>query len=232
MFLIASLSSVNERSPLCACSSETRPRDAHFLSHRADLERHDPGGELVVRADLHVRPLEGLEALHADLERVEVGTDDREDEAPLAVRRRGQRIALGPARQRHRRAGQDSSLGVLHLTEDGRAGRLRGDGRCRKQTEAYRHRPAQGMATRSSQAHEALSLICGGAWPPFITSEDKQLGPNSGFAVSRDAKNEKGPITSWLTSHPHSGCKKTSCNMRAPLEQCVAVLTFSFNTTI
>ena len=166
--------------------------DAHFLRDRADLERHAPGGELVVRADLHVRPFEGLEALHDDLERVEVGTDDREDEAPLGVRRRGRRIALGPARQRHRRAGQDASLGVLHLAEDGRAGRLCGDRRCRKQTEAYRHRPAQGMATRSTQTHEALSFIWGAPWPPYITSKDKQLGPNSGFVVSRDAKNERG----------------------------------------
>jgi len=100
-------------------------RDAHLLGERADLQREDPGEEAVVGADLDVGPLERREALHADAKHVGVGPDDREDEAPVVVGRRGQRVRLRLAGERRRRAGQDASLGVLHLAEDGGAGRLR-----------------------------------------------------------------------------------------------------------
>ena len=55
-------------------------RDADFLGHAADFQREHSRRELVVGVHDHVRPLECLEALQRDLERVGVRTDDGEHE--------------------------------------------------------------------------------------------------------------------------------------------------------
>ena len=130
--------------------------------------------------DLHVRPLEGLEALHAHLERVEVRTDDREHEPSLAVRRGRLRIALRAARQRDRRTREDPALDVLHLAEDGRAGRLCGQGGRSQQAQCPGYGQPQGATDQMSQAHELLSFFLSvfhstgrRMLHPFVTSRDK-----------------------------------------------------------
>jgi hypothetical protein len=102
--------------------------DADALLDSADVQGDDPSRELVVRAHHDVGPLSGLETLTADPERVGVGPDDREHEAPLVIRRGGERVALGAARERHGRAWKHPTQGVFHRAEYGRTGRLRSEG--------------------------------------------------------------------------------------------------------
>ncbi len=140
--------------------------DAHLLRDRADLELEDAGEEAVVGVDLDGRPLERLEALHADAEDVVVGPDDREDEAAFVVRGGCEGVCLGLAGERHGCARQHASLDVLHLAEDGCAGRLRAERRDGEECEAERHRDGQGGAGQTSRMHE----------PPLFPASPKSVG--------------------------------------------------------
>ena len=124
MFVRASFSSVNERSPLSTCSSLTRLSTVTFSSIPPTLERDVPGRGPVVRVDDHVRPLRGLEARQGGLEHVAVGADDREGEPAILVRRRRVHIALRAAGEGDGRAGKHSPRGVAHRSGDGCAGGL------------------------------------------------------------------------------------------------------------
>ena len=142
MFFSASLSSVNERSPLVDLQLGDAARDADFLRHRADFQRERAGRELVVRVHDDVGPLERLEALQRDLERVGVGTDDGEDEAAALVGHRGEGVALRAAGQRDRDARQHPALRVLDGAGDGCARRLRAG-----RTAGYPRRPRLSRAS-------------------------------------------------------------------------------------
>ncbi len=95
-----------------------------FFAQRADVQRQRSGRKLVVGVDDQVRSLQRLEALERDLERIGVGTDDRQHETATAVGNRRQHVALGAAGHRDRDARQDAALRVLDRSRHGCACRL------------------------------------------------------------------------------------------------------------
>ena len=156
MFLSASLSSVNERSPLVDCSSLTRLVTVTSSVICADLERQRAGREPVVRVDDDVGPLERLEALQGDLQRVGVGADDGKTKRPSSSVVAVSDVALRAAGQRDGDARQHASLGVLHRAGHGCARRLRVEqGRDAARTRA---RTAGPICARSPRAMDISFL--------------------------------------------------------------------------
>ena len=84
-----------------------------FFGQPADFHRQRSCRKLVVRVHDQVRPLQRLEALKRDLERVGVRPDDGEHETATGVGDRRQNVPLRAAGHRDRDARQDCALRVL-----------------------------------------------------------------------------------------------------------------------
>ena len=127
MFVRASLSRVNERSPVVDCSSVTRLVTLTSSVIWPTSSVSVPVANPVIRTDHNVRALERLEPLQRDLQRVGIGSHDREHEATAFVGHCGEGVTLRAACQCDRDARQYSTLSVLNNAGDRCAGGLRVD---------------------------------------------------------------------------------------------------------
>ena len=93
-------------------------RDADFFCHLADFHRERASRDSVVGVYDNIRSLERLEPLQGDLERVGVGSHDREHEATAFIGYRRKGVTLRAACQCDSDARKYSTLSVLNHAGD------------------------------------------------------------------------------------------------------------------